>query len=186
MVRIARAASDGPVPGPQALPVSGQRNANLPESLLEPLCGSFRKSDYDIAALVRTILSSRHFYSCHAFRQRIKGPVEYVLGAVQSVYRRYAEGEPSTGLCRSRCSLVCSARWGNRFAAPMSRVGRAGRHGWEHGDAARASQLRSSRWRWARCGRPGRRSQAQHRGRLIQFTSNFEAITSGDRAGRGG
>ena len=62
--------------------------------LLEPLCESFRKSDYDIAGLVRTILASRHFYSAHAFRQRIKGPVEYVLGAVQAVYRRYGEEDP--------------------------------------------------------------------------------------------
>src|SRR5262249_20281302 len=57
----------------------------------EPLCASFRRSDYDIAGLVRTILASRHFYSAHAFRQRIKGPVEYVLGAVQTVYRRPRE-----------------------------------------------------------------------------------------------
>ena len=63
-----------------------------PDSLLEPLCESFRKSDYDIAGLVRTILASRHFYSDHAFRQRVKGPVEYVLGAVQAVYRRYRRG----------------------------------------------------------------------------------------------
>ena len=64
-----------------------------PDSLLEPLCVLFRKSDYDIAALVKTMLASRHFYSEHAFRQRIKNPVEYVLGAVQAVYRRYDEKE---------------------------------------------------------------------------------------------
>jgi Protein of unknown function (DUF1800) len=58
-----------------------------PDGLLEPLCDMFRKSDYDIAGLVRTMLASRHFYSEHAFRQRIKGPVEYVLGAVQAVYQ---------------------------------------------------------------------------------------------------
>ena len=67
--------------------------AHRPTPCCEPLCESFRKSDYDIACLVRTMLSSRHFYSAHAFRQRIKGPVEYVLGAVRAVYRRYAEGE---------------------------------------------------------------------------------------------
>jgi hypothetical protein len=66
-----------------------------PDSLLEPLCDSFRKSDYDIAALVRTMLASRHFYSDHAYRQRIKGPVEYVLGAAQTIYRRYGEEEPT-------------------------------------------------------------------------------------------
>jgi Protein of unknown function (DUF1800) len=62
-----------------------------PAALLEPLCESFRKSDYDIAALVKTILSSRHFYSGHAFRQRIKSPVEFVLGSVRAVYRHYDE-----------------------------------------------------------------------------------------------
>ncbi len=67
---------------------------DAPVELLEPLCESFRKSDYDIAALMRTIFSSRHFYSRHAFHQRVKGPAEFVLGAVQAVCRRYAEEEP--------------------------------------------------------------------------------------------
>jgi len=60
-----------------------------PDSFLEPLAESFRKSDYDIAALVRTMLSSRHFFSDYAFRQRIKSPVEFVLGAVRAAYRDY-------------------------------------------------------------------------------------------------
>jgi uncharacterized protein (DUF1800 family) len=60
-----------------------------PDRFLEPLAESFRKSDYDLATLVRTMLSSRHFFSDHAFRQRIKSPVEFVLGAVRSVYRDY-------------------------------------------------------------------------------------------------
>ncbi len=60
-----------------------------PDSFLEPLAESFRKSDYDIAALVRRILSSRHFFSDYAFRQKIKSPVELVLGAVRSIYREY-------------------------------------------------------------------------------------------------
>ncbi|MHB1423480.1 MAG: DUF1800 domain-containing protein [Gemmataceae bacterium] len=57
------------------------------DRFLEPLADSFRASDYDIAALVRRILSSRHFFSAYAFRQRIKSPVEFVLGAARSVYR---------------------------------------------------------------------------------------------------
>jgi hypothetical protein len=65
-----------------------------PDALLEPLCRAFRQSDYDVAALVRTMLASRHFYSGHAFRQQVKGPVEYVMGAVQAVYRRCPAGEP--------------------------------------------------------------------------------------------
>jgi hypothetical protein len=59
------------------------------DSFLEPLAESFRESDYDIAALVRRILSSRHFFSEYAFRQRIKSPVEFVLGAGRAVYRQY-------------------------------------------------------------------------------------------------
>jgi uncharacterized protein (DUF1800 family) len=69
-------------------------NASPPDSFLEPLCDSFRQSDYDVRALIKTILASRHFYSEYAFRQRIKSPVEFVLGAVQSVYRRYDTGHP--------------------------------------------------------------------------------------------
>ncbi|HJT78430.1 MAG TPA: DUF1800 domain-containing protein [Gemmataceae bacterium] len=54
-------------------------------ALLEPLAAAFRKSDYDIGALVKTMLRSRLFFSEHAYRQRIKCPVEYVVCAVRSV-----------------------------------------------------------------------------------------------------
>jgi hypothetical protein len=55
---------------------------DVPAALLEPLAERFRKSGYDISDLVRTMLASRHFFSAHAFRRRVKGPVEFVLGAV--------------------------------------------------------------------------------------------------------
>ena len=61
------------------------------DALLEPLLVSFRKSEYDIAALIKTMLSSKHFFSELAFRKRIKSPVEYVLGAARAVYREYEE-----------------------------------------------------------------------------------------------
>ena len=67
--------------------------ATPPDALLEPLCESFRRHDYDIAELVRTILASRLFYSPHAFRQRIKGPLEFVLGAVREVHRASSPDE---------------------------------------------------------------------------------------------
>jgi hypothetical protein len=57
-------------------------SAEPPEQLLAPLVDTFRASDYDIKALILTMLSSRHFYSEHAFRQRVKNPVEFILGAV--------------------------------------------------------------------------------------------------------
>jgi uncharacterized protein (DUF1800 family) len=63
------------------------------EKLLEPLCDSFRKEKYDVAALMRTMLSSKLFFSQHAFRKRIKSPVEFALGAVRAVYRRFEESD---------------------------------------------------------------------------------------------
>jgi uncharacterized protein (DUF1800 family) len=56
-----------------------------PDALIEPLAASFRKSDYDIGALVKTILRSRHFFSEYAYRRRIKSPVEFTIGAVLSI-----------------------------------------------------------------------------------------------------
>jgi uncharacterized protein (DUF1800 family) len=65
-----------------------------PDALLEPLCESFRRSEYDIAVLMKSMLSSRLFFSDHAFRKRIKSPVEYVLGAALAVYRRFENADP--------------------------------------------------------------------------------------------
>jgi uncharacterized protein (DUF1800 family) len=56
-----------------------------PDSLLEPLAQQFRKSDYDIAALIGTMLRSRHFFSEHAFHQRLKSPVEFAVGMLLAV-----------------------------------------------------------------------------------------------------
>jgi uncharacterized protein (DUF1800 family) len=55
-----------------------------PRALLAPLTESLRKSDYDLGACVRTMLSSRLFFSEHAYRQRIKSPVEFVLGTARA------------------------------------------------------------------------------------------------------
>ncbi len=89
-----------------------------PDALLEPLCDSFRKSDYDIAGLVRTMLASRHFYSEHAFRQRIKGPVEYVLGAVRAVYRYYESGLDARALPPQALAGWLGAMGQQLFAPP--------------------------------------------------------------------
>jgi len=55
-----------------------------PDKLLEPLADQFRSSGYDIRACIATLLRSRIFFSDHAYRQRIKSPVEYVVGLVSS------------------------------------------------------------------------------------------------------
>jgi hypothetical protein len=64
-----------------------------PAALLEPLAEQLRKSDYDVGATVRTMLSSRHFFSDYAFRRRIKDPVEFVLGAARAVYAKLDGGD---------------------------------------------------------------------------------------------
>ncbi|HEV3256022.1 MAG TPA: DUF1800 domain-containing protein [Gemmataceae bacterium] len=56
-----------------------------PATLIEPLAAQLRKSDYDIGQLVKTMLRSQHFFSDYAYRQRIKSPVEFILGAVKAV-----------------------------------------------------------------------------------------------------
>jgi uncharacterized protein (DUF1800 family) len=58
---------------------------NPPAALLEPLADAFRRSDYDINALVRTMLSSRHFFSAHAYRQRVKSPIEFIVSLVRAL-----------------------------------------------------------------------------------------------------
>jgi hypothetical protein len=55
-----------------------------PESLLAPLVERFRKSDYDIADLVKAMLGSRLFFSEHAFQKKVKWPVEFALGAARA------------------------------------------------------------------------------------------------------
>jgi uncharacterized protein (DUF1800 family) len=60
-------------------------NLSPPDTFLAPLAEAFRKSDYDIAVPVQMILRSRHFYSDYAYRQKVKWPVEYVIGAVRMV-----------------------------------------------------------------------------------------------------
>jgi uncharacterized protein (DUF1800 family) len=105
-------------------------NAVPPDALLEPLCESFRKSDYDIAGLVKTMLASRHFYSGYAFRQRIKGPVEYVVGAVQAVYRRYPENTPDYQPLPPHVLLGWLATMGQQLFAPPNVKGWPGGPSW--------------------------------------------------------
>jgi uncharacterized protein (DUF1800 family) len=70
--------------------------AEPPATFLQPLADSFRKSDYDIAGVVKTILRSRHFFSAYAYRQRVKSPVEFVLGAVRANVPKVTAVSPAT------------------------------------------------------------------------------------------
>jgi hypothetical protein len=56
-----------------------------PKGLLTPLEERYRKSGYDTADLVRAVIGSKLFFSEHAYRKRVKWPVEYALGVVRAV-----------------------------------------------------------------------------------------------------
>jgi hypothetical protein len=101
-----------------------------PDTLLEPLCKSFRDSDYDIPGLVRTMLASQHFYSEHAFRQRIKEPVEYILGAVQAVYRPYEKSEVNYRPLPQQALVGWLGAMGQRLFAPPNVKGWPGGRSW--------------------------------------------------------
>ncbi len=104
--------------------------AEPPAALLEPLCESFRKSAYDIRALVRTMLASRLFFSAHAFRQRVKSPVEYVVGAVHAVYLRAREGEADYRPLPTKVLVGRLRAMGQQLFAPPNVKGWPGGRSW--------------------------------------------------------
>jgi uncharacterized protein (DUF1800 family) len=58
-------------------------NVAPPEKFIQPLCDELAKSDYDLGALVKRMLKSKHFFSAHSFKQRVKSPIDYVLGVAR-------------------------------------------------------------------------------------------------------
>jgi hypothetical protein len=58
-------------------------HAAPPEKLIQPLCDDLAKSEYDLGALVKKILNSKHFFSAHSFKQRVKSPIDYVVGVAR-------------------------------------------------------------------------------------------------------
>ena len=100
------------------------------DKLIEPLCAAFRKSGYDVAALVKTMLSSKHFYSEHAFRQRIKSPVEYVIGSAQLVYRQFDEKSADFRPLTHQAFVGPLAAMGQKLFAPPDVKGWRGGRAW--------------------------------------------------------
>ncbi len=59
-----------------------------PDELIEPLADEFRLRNYDISWVMGRMLRSWVFYSRASISQRIKSPVEYVVGTVKSLSGR--------------------------------------------------------------------------------------------------
>jgi uncharacterized protein (DUF1800 family) len=104
--------------------------ADPSDALLEPLCQAFRAGGYELAPLVRTMLCSRLFQSNHSFRQRVKGPVEYVLGAVRAVYRRYDEADPDYRPLPQQTLVKTIGAMGQPLFTPPNVKGWAGGRSW--------------------------------------------------------
>lgn len=64
-------------------------NDSLTADSIDPLAEQYRKSGFDTAKLAETILRSNLFFSSAAYRQKVKSPVEFVLGIVRGL-----EGTP--------------------------------------------------------------------------------------------
>ncbi len=94
-----------------------------PAALLEPLCQQFRKSDYDVGALVGTMLRSRLFFSDYAYRRKIKSPVEFALGTVLAVTARPVPVPPGALVSRM-------AQMGQALFAPPNVKGWPGGRSW--------------------------------------------------------
>ena len=58
-------------------------NVAPPDAFLQPLADELKKADYDISVTVKTMLRSRHFFSAHAYRQKVKSPIDYCLGVAR-------------------------------------------------------------------------------------------------------
>jgi len=55
------------------------------DEFIEPLAARFRASGYDVADVLRTMLSSNYFYSEAALGRRIKSPIEFAVGLIRGL-----------------------------------------------------------------------------------------------------
>jgi uncharacterized protein (DUF1800 family) len=91
-----------------------------PVRLIEPLAEQLRTTDYDVGGVVRTMLRSRLFFSDHAYRQRVKCPVEFVIGLARTLE---AGGGPAE-LAKAMADL------GQQLFAPPNVKGWVGGKAW--------------------------------------------------------
>lgn len=95
-----------------------------PPSLVERAAATFMKTDGDIAQTVKTIVTSREFYSRKAFRAKVKSPFELVvsmrrsLGAPVDTTTRTVQwiarlGQPTFGFAAPNGWPEISAEWMN-------------------------------------------------------------------------
>src|SRR5262245_34117008 len=90
--------------------------------LLRPLAEEFRRHGYSVRHVVGVVLRSRHFYSRAAYRQRIKGPVEFSAGLLRTL--EVSPG-PNTTLA---LAVACERQGQDLFFPPNVKGWDGGRH----------------------------------------------------------
>jgi uncharacterized protein (DUF1800 family) len=58
------------------------------DSVLQPLVDAYHQQNHSTAAMMRALLTSPAFYSDKAYRQRVKSPAEFVVGAIRALELR--------------------------------------------------------------------------------------------------
>src|SRR4029077_19114410 len=56
-----------------------------PAALVDRMAETFRKTDGDLRAVMKTMLESKEFFSEGAYRSKLKSPLEMVASAVRAV-----------------------------------------------------------------------------------------------------
>ncbi len=75
------------------------------EEMLAPLVDGYRLRDYDTAWLMETMLSSWVFYSSASIKQKVKSPVDFVVGSVRNLEGRASPLKMADALDRMNQSL---------------------------------------------------------------------------------
>jgi uncharacterized protein (DUF1800 family) len=55
------------------------------DSVLQPLVDAYNQQNHSIVAMMRALLTSPAFYDEKAYRQRVKSPAEFVVGAIRAL-----------------------------------------------------------------------------------------------------
>jgi uncharacterized protein (DUF1800 family) len=110
-------------------------NAAPSADLIAPLAHELRTHNYSIRHIIETILRSRHFFGAAAYRQRIKGPVEFSAGLV-----RVLEA-PRGGMNLLALAVACERQGQELFYPPNVK-------GWDGGRTWLTSATLLERGNW--------------------------------------
>jgi uncharacterized protein (DUF1800 family) len=91
--------------------------------LLAPVADQFKRSGFDIAVMLKTMLSSNLFFSPFAYRARVKSPVDFAVGIVRGL-----EGKIGTTALAQRLEQL-----GQNLFSPPSVKGWDGGRSWLNG-----------------------------------------------------